>query len=143
MKIDLTELLRDIGNESDVKSELKLKLDEEGLKLTKPVQINLHLVNAGSRVIMEGAAETEAELSCSRCLKAFKYPLKLELKEAFAKVLPDLPSVKGGFELREEDFVSPIDKNNCIDISDIISQSLFLALPIKALCEEKCQGLKG
>jgi len=144
VKIDLTELLHKIGNEADVEISEKVSYPADDLNLTKPVKMNLHLVNAGTQVIMEGTIISEAELSCSRCLGKFKQPVSVEIKEAFAKDLFPSGSKKGKeLELYEQDFISPIEKDNSIDISEVIRQNLLLALPIKALCNKKCQGLKG
>ncbi len=147
MKIDLTEVLRKVGDESDFNSELKPKevndLDHS-LKISQPVKLDLHLVNTGNSVLVEGIADTEIELECSRCLNPFNYPISIKIKEKFSKDFdPALPSKKKEIELQEKDFASPIAKDNTIDISDIIGQNLLLAIPIKALCKTNCQGLKG
>ena len=90
------------------------------------------------------SAETEAELNCSRCLKSFKQPLLINIEENFEKDQPPVKGKKGGeIEIREEDFVSPIEKDNTIDISEVIRQNLLLALPIKPLCDLNCQEPKG
>ena len=138
MKIDLTELLRKVGNEADVEVTEKMSFPEDGLTLTKPVNINLHLVNTGASVVLDGGAETEAELDCSRCLKKFQLPLKVEFSEEFARN-PYLPRHGGETELKEEDFVSAIEKNNSIDLTDLVRQELLLSLPIKTLCRENCK----
>ncbi len=147
MKIDLTEVLRKVGDESDINSELKPKeindLDHS-LKIVQPVKLDLHLVNTGNSVLVEGTASTEVELGCSRCLAPFSYPISIKIKEKFSKDFESsLPNKKKEVELQEKDFASPIAKDNTIDISDIIGQNLLLAIPIKALCETNCQGLKG
>jgi len=144
MKIDLTELLREVGNEEDVEEVEEASYPEDGLVLSKPIKMKLHLLNAGSQVIVTGQAETEVELNCSRCLENFKQSLLVNIKENFEKDLPPVKGKKGGeIEIREEDFVSPIEKDNTIDISEVIRQNLLLALPIKPLCNPNCQEPKG
>jgi uncharacterized protein len=144
MKIDLTELLCKVGNESDVEEAEESSYPEDNLNLTKPVRMKLHFVNSGTMVILNGKIETEAELQCSRCLKKFSAPLLVKIKEDFAKYSSLPRSNKGGeLELHDEDFVFPIEKDNTIDISEVIRQNLLLALPSKPLCSAKCQGLKG
>lgn len=144
MKIDLTELLRKVGNESDLEETEESSYPEDNLNLTKPVRMKLHLINSGTMVILNGKIETEVELECSRCLKKFSSPLLVKIKEDFAKYPGSSRFNKGReLELRDEDFVFPIEKDNAIDISEVIRQNLLLALPAKPLCSTKCQGLKG
>ena len=141
MRIDLTELLRKVGNEADIRTEETVSFPKEGLTLTRPVKVDVHLVNTGTSVLLSGKLETEAELECSRCLKKFRTPLTAGLEEEYSKNLPPLPAKKGKeVELKEKDFVYPIEKNNTLDLGETIRQNLLLALPIKALCEEKCKG---
>jgi uncharacterized protein len=141
VKIDLTELLRQVGNEADIIEEAKVSFPEDGLNLTGPVKIDLHLVNTGASVFVNGTLATEVELECSRCLKKFKRPLAVRLEEEYVKEPPALPSknVKG-IELKANDFVYPIGQDNSLDLGETIRQNLMLALPIKTLCRENCKG---
>jgi len=141
VKIDLTELLRKVGSEADIVQTEKLLFTGESLVLTQPVKLQLHLVNTGTSVLLSGNAETEVELECSRCLKSFGFPIAIKVKEEFSK-LPFIHKKGKELELREEDFVYPIEKDNTIDLSEIIRQDLLLALPIQPLCKEKCKGIK-
>jgi uncharacterized protein len=141
MKIDLTELLRKVGAEADIEQSEKVSFPEDGLNLTEPVKIKIHLINSGPSVLMSGVAQTEAELECSRCLKTFKLPLTVKIEEEFTRE-PFKP--KGGkeIELREEDFTYPIEKDNTIDITELLRQELLLAMPIKTVCSADCKGVK-
>jgi len=140
VKIDLTELLQKVGDEADVEQEEKVSFPEDNLNLTKPVKINVHLIDTGSSVLMNGTAETEVELECSRCLKKFQYPLAIKLNEEFTRD-PFVPKSTKEIELKEEDFAYPIEKDNTIDLTELIRQDLSLALPIKTLCTPDCKGV--
>ena len=142
MKIDLTEVLQKVGNEVDVEETDKISFPDDDLNLSKPVKVKLHMVNTGDSVYLTGDAETEAELECSRCLKKYKVPLAIDLEEEFSKE-PFIPKSNGSTELRPEDFVSPIEKDNTIDLTELIRQDLLLSLPIKTLCSPDCKGIKG
>lgn len=141
MKIDLTEVLQKVGNEAALEESEKISYPEDNLNLTKPVNIKIHLVNTGDSVLLKGKIEAEAELECSRCLKAFNLPLSLEIEEEFAKKAPEHRRAEE-LELKEEDFVYPIEKDNSIDLSEVIRQNLLLALPMKALCQPDCKGIQ-
>jgi uncharacterized protein len=142
VKIDLTELLRQVGNEADIVEEEKVSYPDDGLTLTKPVKIDLHLLNTGASVFLNGTIETEAELECARCLKKFRRPIIAKLAEEYVKpvALPPAKKVKEA-ELREEDFVYPIGQDNTLDLDETVRQNLMLSLPIKTLCREACEGV--
>ncbi|MDD5382226.1 MAG: DUF177 domain-containing protein [Candidatus Margulisbacteria bacterium] len=140
MKIDLTELLRKAGNEAEIEETEKISFPEDNLNLTKPVKIEAHLTNTGTSVLANGEIDTEAELECSRCLKTFRQPISVKIDETFSRKIPE-PKRKGAGELKEEDFVYPIEKDNTIDLTEVVRQNLILALPIKTLCSQNCQGI--
>ncbi|MEA3493582.1 MAG: YceD family protein [Candidatus Margulisiibacteriota bacterium] len=142
MKIDLTEVLQKAGNEVDIEETDKISFPDDDLNLSKPVKVQLHLVNVGDSVYLTGTAETEAELECSRCLKKYKVPLAIDLEEEFSKE-PFISKSSGSTELRPEDFVYPIEEDNTIDLSEMIRQDLLLSIPIKTLCSPDCKGIKG
>lgn len=141
MKIDLTELLQKVGNEADIEETEKVSYPEDNLNLTRPVSVNIHLVNTGTSVLVKGKIETEAELECSRCLKTFNLPLSVEIEEEFSKKVPEHRGAEE-IELKEEDFVYPIEKDNSIDLSEVIRQNLLLAMPMKTLCQPDCKGIQ-
>jgi len=142
MKIDLTELLQKVGNEAEVEQSEEVSFPEDDLRLTKPVKIKLHLVNTGTSVLIKGEVETEAELECSRCLKTFKLPLSVKIEEEFSRSKPEYKS-GGEIELKEEDFVYPIEKDNTIDLTEVIRQDLLLAIPLKTLCSPDYKGISS
>ena len=142
MKIDLKELLQKIDNEADIEQVETVNFSEDGLILTQPVSIAVHLANTGSSIVLYGNAETEVEVECSRCLKTFRQPLEVELSEEFVN-----PSLlirgSGETELKPGDFVYPIEKDNKIDLTEVLRQSFLLELPLKNLCSENCPGIPG
>jgi uncharacterized protein len=142
MKIDLTELLREVGNEADLESTLpakELSSVADGLKLTKPVKVELHLINTGTSVLLTGGIKTEVELECSRCLKPFAFSLTARLDEEYSKN-PPRPAGRGRIELKESDFVYSIDKDNALNLTETVRQNLILALPTWAVCQETCRA---
>jgi len=144
VKIDLTELLIKVGNEADLETTLandQKSIALEGLNVTRPVSVRLHLVNTGTSVLVNGTAEAEVEAECGRCLEKFRLPLKVNINEKYSKHPAEHPEL-AQVELKEEDFVYPIEKDNTVDLSETIRQNLLLALPIKLLCRPDCKGIK-
>jgi uncharacterized protein len=146
VKLDLTELLRGVGNEADIEDVENVQFPEDQLKLSQPLKVLLHLVNTGNSVLINGKGETALEVACSRCLQPFSLPVSFEIKEEFVRQMPDNLSKrkhKSGeeIELRTGDFIYPIEADNTIDLTELLRQDLLLALPIKMLCKPDCQGL--
>ncbi|MFC1571417.1 DUF177 domain-containing protein [Candidatus Margulisiibacteriota bacterium] len=140
MKIDLTELLQQVGNEADLEQEERVSFTEDNLNLVKPIKIKLHLTNTGESVLVNGAVETVAELECTRCLINFETPLGVKIEEEFSKT-PPRPKKAKEVDLGPADFVYEINKDNTIDLTEVIRQNLLLAMPIKTLCAPDCSGI--
>lgn len=79
--------------------------------------------------IVEANIKTSIQISCSRCLKTFIYPIDIDIEERFTnndeKAIDDIVFVKG----------------DIINITEIIESSIISTLPIKRLCKETCKGL--
>jgi len=138
MIIDLTDLLRVVGNEADIEQAEEIGLAEDGLVLASPVKVDLHLVNTGYSVLLKGTFEAVVELDCSRCLKKMRQELRVPVSEEYGRPSP-MPKAKIT-ELKEEDFVYPLGEDNLLDLTELIRENLLLALPIKPLCQEACKG---
>ncbi|MCX5749820.1 MAG: DUF177 domain-containing protein [Candidatus Saganbacteria bacterium] len=143
MKIDLTGLLKEIGNDQDVEEQIRVSYPEDGLEITGPVQLSVHLLNAGEMVIVTGKILAEIKLNCSRCLKDFDQQITVDFEELFSKTTKNGDGRGGEKELGDDDFIFPIEKDNTIDIGEIIRQELISCIPIKTLCDKGCKGIKG
>lgn len=140
MKLDLTELLRNVGNKADVEESLRVDLGEDSLRLTGPVKVKMHFSNLGPAVLANGTAEA-VELDCSRCGQKFRLPLTAEISEEYSKNPPSAAKEGKEVEIGEEDFIYPIEKDNTLDLAEVIRQNILLALPIQTVCGP-CKGEK-
>jgi uncharacterized protein len=143
MKIDISELLKKVGNKLNIDETELLNFEDDNLILTGPVNIKAHLVNAGETVLINGSIKATAKLSCCRCLKEFDMPIQIELEEEYGKKASRSKKVKKGqeVELEDKDFIFPIGDDNKIDLTEAIRQNIFTSLPIKPLCNKTCKGL--
>jgi uncharacterized protein len=141
VRIDLTDLLRNVGNKANVEEELRVDLAEDGLLLTGPVKVRLRFSNLGPAVLVFGTAETEMEIDCSRCGQKFRLPLTADISEEYSKNPPSVDKEAKVVEIREEDFVYPIEPDNTLDLTEVIRQNILLALPMQTICGQ-CKGEK-
>ena len=89
-------------------------------------------------ILVKCALETEAELSCGRCLNRFTTPLKIKFEEEF---LPTI-DVTSGVPLPQEDTGAfMIDEHHILDLTEPARQYALMAVPMKPLCRPNCAGL--
>jgi uncharacterized protein len=104
-------------------------------------QINgeCRLLRTQRSILVKCRLNTDAELTCSRCLNNFRQPLTVKFEEEY---LPTV-DISAGTPLKITDDANhfTIDKNHVIDLNEAIRQYTLLATPMKPLCREDCSGL--
>jgi len=83
------------------------------------VEYQLHVQVQGSGLLVAGQLSMPVTLRCSRCLKKFLRPIRVNEFVVHR-------------ELQGEDFV---------DLTDNLREDIILELPQRALCQTDCQGL--
>lgn len=141
IKIDITPLLKSVGNKLRIDEQETVSYPEDGLDLTSPVKVEGEMVNAGRGILFEGLVSTRLKLNCSRCLKEIEVPLSFEMEEEFRRRGREGADRKVKVELKDEDFYSEILSDNTIDLSEAIRQDLLTELPMQPLCNEECKGV--
>ena len=143
MKIDVSNLLKQVGATHKVEGSEALSFKEDDLKLSSPVRVKLKLVNTGRTVLITGLLKTTVRLGCCRCLKEFDYPINIKIEEEYSKKHFSSQNIKEGeeAELKEKDLVFEIGEDNVIDLDEAIRQNIIVALPIKPLFSKLCRGL--
>jgi len=96
-----------------------MELDEPDLRFGREIAYQLFAQVQGSALLVTGKLQTAATLRCSRCLKSFEQPLRVD-QFVFHQ------------ELGGEDFV---------DLAANIREDIILELPQRALCQSECKGL--
>lgn len=106
-------------------------VDHEGekIKAIEPVKVKGKFSFDEGLLELNVDVDTVLDLSCSRCLEIFSYPIHISVNERFTNNLSD------------EDDDSIFVDGDTIDITEIIANNIISALPIKRLCSENCKGL--
>lgn len=117
--------------------------EKETIAFTHPVHVRIHATRADETVLIEGAAETKANMVCSRCLTRFDLTVKAEFSATATQDPPDTAGTdpSEAIELSAEEMDVINFTGNNIGIGDEVSQQLMMALPIKPLCRDRCKGL--
>ena len=108
--------------------------------LEGPLEVQLTVSRDGERFLINGRLEGSLRLVCDRCLETYAFSLSHDFRLSLA--LPEhWESDEDETELTIEDLAVGYISTTKIDLDDIIREQIYLALPIKALCENTCAGL--
>jgi uncharacterized protein len=142
MKLDLSEiathLSKRIGYAID---EAPLKELEEGMKSIAPIKGEVVFNNVGKHIVARGHFNTQIEVECARCLGPYLMDIDLPIEEEL--------QISEQTELSEdyieedlpEDSKEPLFEDFVLNLTELLRQSIIVAVPIKPLCEETCKGL--
>lgn len=135
MLVDLEEL------KNSPEKQLDLEFNEYIAELNNSVDVTGHvrvqLTLCGVKV--KGKVSTDIELTCDRCLNPCTKSITAEFDEdyLFGTLLPD--GIKE-HELQSNEFVNELNGQTCLDITDIVYQSIILEIPTQNLCSDNCLG---
>jgi len=144
MYLDLLDVMRAPGNVSEKPIEIAPRLVDD-INFSAPIRGSIRAINARKNIVVSGAAHTEIEMECARCLKTFAQPLELDLEAVvplrFAQsLLAGSAARDEESELTEEELAALFDGHS-LDVLELIRQAAVLQAPRKPLCEEDCAGL--
>jgi uncharacterized protein len=138
MQINVAQLLRaPIGSVRDY--DIKQVIDITGDGVSSLVQGQVRLMRTNRSILVKGTLDTEAELTCSRCLGQFECPLVMKLEEEY---YPTTDVITGApVPVPDEPGLFTIDEHHVLDLTEAVRQYVLLAIPMKPLCKEDCAGL--
>ncbi len=142
MKLDLSDIARNPGSFAEQAIDMALP-EVEGMTLIAPVHGKMTVSCTGRVLLMEGAVDTEIEQVCFRCGGTYRQPIHAEFQEDFVVHPPSPGGPALAIEEDEEEpdihlfFPGTLDLN----LDELLRQSILLAMPIKPLCQDDCQGL--
>ena len=138
MQINVSQLLKEpIGSSRKYKIDATIALAED--EHDRKIDGEVGLLRTQRGVLARGKLHAGLELTCSRCLSAFDFPLHISFEEEYIQTI----DVNSGMPLESSgeagSFV--IDAHHVVDLSEAVRQYALLAIPMKPLCREGCAGL--
>ena len=106
--------------------ELELEDIDEMIHTREPLQYKLEVEQSGQNLLVRGTVEVTLDCECVRCLRPFKYELKLD---PYDLLVP----------LEGED--KAIVDNDLVDLTPYLREDTLLAFPQHPLCEAECNRL--
>ncbi len=82
-------------------------------------------------ILMEGILKTEVETECIRCLEPFFEPVSIQFEDTIG-----LP----GSETTPERPIRVLEEG-WVDLTPLLREYIWLGLPLKPICDLRCQGL--
>ena len=138
MQINVSQLLQEpIGSMRDCQVNEVADIYGDGKGCL--VQGEVSLLRTQRSILAKCVLRTDVELTCSRCLSLFRYPLTIKFEEEH---LPIVDVVSGApLPLSKESDAFTIDEHHILDLTEAMRQYTLLAIPIKPLCHKDCAGL--
>jgi len=111
---------------------------DDGFDVVAPFRGHARFLWTNERIVALVSGDTAVTMQCSRCLEPFEQPIHIEIEEAFA---PSVDMATGlPIHIDDEDEALLIDEHHILDLSEILRQSILLALPMTPLCKPDCKG---
>jgi len=139
MIIELFELSEPVSDFNVELSPAEINLEEESVRLDKPVKIEGKIKKGIAQTDVEGRIAADFEMDCTRCLSVARTGLNFPFKVTF--VTEENYTQDAEAELRADDLDVAIFSGDKIDLAELGREQILLNLPVRFLCEENCKGL--
>ena len=111
----------------------------EDFRVSAPVEFKAEVQKDGRKFRLVGRLKTTLETACSRCLEPFAIPIDTPFDLLFLPASEAATDAES--EIGDDDVGVSFYKDDEIDLGDVLREQFYLALPMKPLCREDCQGL--
>ena len=139
MQLDLTRYRQPLGHFSRTFKPEEVAEPGDAYRIVAPVTLAFEVNKDKERFRLVGTVVTELELPCSRCLETFRLPVNtsFDLRYHPASEM----SQDEEREVEDDDLGTSYYRDDQIDLNELLREQFYLALPMKPLCDEACQGL--
>jgi uncharacterized protein len=140
MRIELASLESGKGTFAHTYAPGELVIEDERVRLLLvPPTVSGEFRQKLRRVDVSGKLSARLQLECDRCLKPVELPVysRFKLEYVTAADYREQQAV----ELSEEDLDVTVFDGETIDVDDLVTEELLLAIPDHVLCKEECKGI--
>ena len=139
MLLDLTRYRQPLGHFARTFQPHEVGSDADTYRVIAPVELQFEIHKDKDKFRLVGHVRTELELSCSRCLESYRFPIDAAFDQRY---LPSSEaSTEAEREIEEDDLETSYYSDEQIDLNVLMREQFYLALPMKPLCREDCKGL--
>jgi uncharacterized protein len=141
MRYNVSQLLKEnIGATRHYQLHEDIRDLDPAIKPLTDLNGTVELIRTNEGILVRAELTVSAELNCSRCLTEFALPVRFRMEEEFRPTLDILT----GARLPQPEDADPatlVDIHHILDLSEVVRQSLTLALPMVPVCRTNCKGL--
>ena len=119
--------------------ELKFAHEDAQLRQTVALRLRAELVESLT-LRVRGGCRTVLEFTCSRCLQLFPRTQDLQF-DLYYQPWTGISRKVEEIELRDADMEVGFYDGVQLDLNQVLSEQLVLAIPMKPLCRSDCRGL--
>jgi uncharacterized protein len=115
--------------------------DPEGRPIPfAPVRLQGWVTPRGARFRFRGSFTTTGTFECARCLEPTPIQVQAEFDLLYARQPPMEPAADDAEAAEEARAFMPLCEEG-IDLLALVSEQIYLNLPLKPLCSPSCRGL--
>jgi uncharacterized protein len=115
---------------------------DEDFRVVAPVVFGADARKDKEKVRLVGRVTSELEVACGRCLEPFRIRVDSPFDLLFLPVSEQKATATDeDRQLGDDDASASYYEDQKIDLAQVIREQFYLALPMKPLCREDCQGL--
>jgi uncharacterized protein len=140
-------LLLDLSRMREARERIERTLPPEALAtpeddaycVDRPIRLAFDIFKDGHQFRLVGGVKASLRLSCGRCLDDFSFPVDASFDVLY---LPHAENAgEGEVEVEDDDLTTAYYRDDQIDLAQLVREQFYLAIPMKPLCREACQGL--
>lgn len=140
MRLDLSHIRQPETSFSRHYDAAAFSAEAEEYRVTSPVDLRMTIHKDQDRFRLVGEVHTTLEVDCSRCLEGFALPVDREFDLRFVPSGVDAKD-EGESAIEDDDVAITFYRDDAIDVSDLLREQFYLALPMKPLCRTDCRGI--
>lgn len=131
--------LKDIINVPSASVPFEFQLDLSDLEFggerpfAEPIEVSGRVRNMAGALVLESVADTTLHVFCDRCTKPFAKELHVPIDTLVATEL--------AYEESEDEIV--VTNGDVLDVGEVATTAVILAMESKNLCSEDCKGICG
>ena len=103
------------------------------------VTLDLEVRKDGSKYRVVGRLDAALELECCRCLESFRWVVRVDVDLLYVPATCNTGDSE--VQIEESDLRTAFYRDDQIDLTLLTHEQFQLALPMKPLCRDDCQGL--
>jgi uncharacterized protein len=139
MNLDLTRYRQQVSHFARTFQPDEVGGESDAYRIVAPAELEFDIQKDKDKFRVVGRVRTELELTCSRCIETYRFPIDAEFDQRY---LPSsAASTEAESEVEGDDLETSYYTDDQIDLSQLMREQFYLALPMKPLCREDCKGL--